>query len=161
MRETVFELLSAGIGAVGFGIIFRIKPRHIGFAFLGGVLTWGMYLLGIELFRQNLLFSNLCAALFGGLYASCCARFRKAPANVFTVPCLIPLVPGSYLYYAMSSLLQHQEQMFAHNLFEAAEIALGIAAGIVAANVLDYTGRKLAASFQRTEEMAAEKEAEG
>lgn len=147
MWKTVLALLCAGIGSAGFGIIFKIKPRHIGFAFLGGGMTWAVNLIGMELFGGSLLFANLCAALLGGLYAACCARLRKAPANVFTVPCLIPLVPGSYLYYAMSSLLLHEKQLFADRLFRAAEIGLGIAAGIVAANVLDYTGRKLAAAF--------------
>lgn len=143
MQKIMIMLVTAGIGSLGFGIIFKIQKRHLAFAFAGGVLTCMVLLMSQKVFAGNPLFSNLCAALSGGIYASQCARLRKAPVNVFVVPSLIPLVPGYNLYYSMWCFMMHENDLFLSNMLETVEIGIGIAAGLVGAGVIDYAIRKV------------------
>lgn len=64
------------------------------------------------------------------------ARVRKAPVTVFLVPGILPLLPGSFLYYAMQALMAGQMELFQHNAVTLILVTLGISCGIVGASVL-------------------------
>ena len=57
------QLLSALCGSFGFALIFRLRGKSILYATLGGMLTWGVYLIGAS-FGENLFLWNLVAAAF-------------------------------------------------------------------------------------------------
>lgn len=129
MKDTVIQLLAAFLGAFGFSLLFRLHKRHLLLASLGGLLTWGVYLLAHH-FLGNAFFANLIASVFAVTGAEVLARWRKCPATLFLIPAIIPLVPGSSLYYTMSSVVQNDLEMvnyYGHQLLTA---ALAIAAGI-------------------------------
>ena len=45
MKDIVIQLIAAFMGALGFSFLFRLHKRHIIFASLGGLVTWGVFLL--------------------------------------------------------------------------------------------------------------------
>lgn len=126
--------LTALIGSLGFALIFRLRPRYLAPASLGGLLAFAVYFicdyLGMELFLAHLL-----AATFGSLYSELLARVMRTPTIEFMIPCIIPLVPGSLLYDAMSHLLAEQYAESFASLMDALMTALGIAAGMVVVSV--------------------------
>jgi uncharacterized membrane protein YjjB (DUF3815 family) len=63
------------------------------------------------------------------LLAEIFARMFKAPATVFLITGIIPLVPGGGLYYTMDALIDGNMALFAEKGIEAAGIAGAIAAG--------------------------------
>ena len=129
MKETAIQLIAAFLGALGFSLLFRLHKRHLFLASLGGMLTWGVYLLS-QHFLHNLFFANLIASVFAVFTAEALARWRKSPATVFVIPSIIPLVPGSSLYYTMSYAVQNDVERlnyYGHQLLTA---AFAIAAGI-------------------------------
>ena len=63
MQGTVVQLIAALLGALGFSLVFGLHKRHLLLASLGGLLTWGVYLL-IYHFLPNLFFANLMASVF-------------------------------------------------------------------------------------------------
>ena len=79
-------------------------------------------------------FGTLVSALLVCLWAEAMARLRKAPATVFLVPGIIPLLPGSALYYAMDSVVSGDMQTFISKAAETAYVAVGIAGGILIAS---------------------------
>ncbi|WP_295867218.1 threonine/serine exporter family protein [uncultured Oscillibacter sp.] len=125
VSQVIFACISAG----AFAALFHISPRHLPLSALGGLLSWAAYLLlgkvVPDLFYRILLVSILTAA-----YAEIVARVRKAPATLFLLPALIPLVPGSYVYYMMLSLVMSHPQDAREYLLLTTKWAIGLAAGI-------------------------------
>ncbi len=99
MKE-LLQLMCALIGTVGFALVFDIKMKRLVPASIGGLLCWGIYLLMIY-FNANIFLATFASSVFGGLYSEILARVLKAPTTVFMVPAVIPLIPGSSLFYTM------------------------------------------------------------
>ena len=64
------------------------------------------------------------------VYAELLARFMRTPATLFVIPAVIPLVPGSSLYYAMSCVVQRDLASAREYGTQTLEFALAIAAGM-------------------------------
>ena len=72
------------------------------------------------------------------LYAEVLARVVKAPATVFLIPSIIPLVPGGRLYYTMRAIVDGDADNAKSYAMETIVIALGIAVGIVVISLVFY-----------------------
>ena len=127
-------LASAFVGSLGFALLFRLRPRYLVPASLGGMIAYAVYLLA-DLIGMHLFVANFLAATTTALLSELCARFFKAPSVVFAIPCLIPLVPGSLLYYSMSNLLASQYDQALLHFNGTLVTALGIAGGMIAVSV--------------------------
>ncbi len=102
MIDVILQLTYAFVGSLGFALLFNIKLKRLLPASLGGMLAWGVYLL-INYLIGNLFFAVFSASAFAAFYSEISARILKAPTTVFTIPALIPLVPGSSLFYTMQN----------------------------------------------------------
>ncbi len=129
MRETVIQLLSAFVGALGFALIFGMRRRYLFAASLGALLGWGVYLLADWLLGNTFL-PSLAAAAFALSYSEIMAKVLKTPATLFVIPGIIPLVPGGSLFYAMSYAVHRDMENARYYGARTLETALAIAAGI-------------------------------
>ena len=98
--NVVIQLLSGTAACVGFAIWFRVRGVKILYCAVGTFLSWGTYLLVYHL-HPNAFGATLAASVVCGLYAQITARINKTPATIFTTICLLPLIPGSSLYYTV------------------------------------------------------------
>lgn len=129
MKIALIQLLTAFISSLGFSMVFGLRRRFLGYAALGGLLCWGVYL-GMDAWTHMEFLSCLLASSFAVVYAELLARWLKTPATLFVVPAILPLVPGGSLYYTMENVV--------HGRLDAARVygqqtlivALAIAAGI-------------------------------
>ena len=140
--DGIIQLVTACIGALGFSLIFNVRRDLLPAAAFGGMLDWGVYLVA-EWFFGGVFLPSVVAAAFASLYSEAVARMEHAPATVFYIPALIPLVPGGSLYYTMSyAVLGDWEQV---RSFGASTIycALGIAVGMSLVLSVDFTMRKI------------------
>ena len=128
-KTALIQLVTAFLGAMGFSLLFGMRRGHLLWASLGGVLTWGVYLAVGALLREGFL-PCIAASGFAVLYAEALAHLRKTPATIFVVPAIIPLVPGSSLYYAMASAVRGNLPDARHYGSQTMQAALAIAAGI-------------------------------
>lgn len=135
MNEPIIQIITAAIGTLGFSIYFRVNERNVFAATLGGAMGWAIYLL-IFHFTEHLFFANFIAALMVYLYAEAAARILKAPANIYLISGIIPLLPGNALYYTMRGVVDGNSEMFSGYLSDTLAITFGIAAGIVVGTVL-------------------------
>ena len=123
------QVLAAGVGTLGFAILFNSRPRRLFIGALGGGLTWLVYLILARFVGQDFL-CVAAAAAFGAVYAEIMARVCKAPATVFTILSEIALIPGGSLYITMHHLVGGRQaqalQYGMHTLTVAVAIALGI-----------------------------------
>ena len=106
MRTVVIQLLATFMGAGSFAILFQLKRKYLFIAALGGALEWGVYLLLMKLIGAVFPASFLASA-FTALYAELLARWQRAPVTIFFISGIIPLVPGSSLYYYSSRTVQY------------------------------------------------------
>lgn len=135
MKPEIIQILTAGIGALGFSIYFRVNEKHVAASTIGGALGWAIYLIIFKL-TNMLFFANFVAALIVYLYSEIMARLLKAPSNIFLVPGTIPLIPGGALYYTMYGVVDGDKQLFITKATQTVEITFGIAAGIVVGTVI-------------------------
>ena len=152
MKEALLQILYAFIGSAGFALIFgqkmlsRVLP-----AALGGGLVWAVYLMG-EHFGAGIFFAALGSGVFSGLWGEILARTLKAPATVFQAVAVIPLIPGSGLYYTMNSILRRDWQDLRHYGSGTLLCALGIAAGISLVSALTYMLSKALSRQRKTKQ---------
>ena len=122
--------LGAFIGCSGFALLFNIHGPGGLLCSLGGVLTWAVYLIGLESGFSPVL-SYFWASVFASVYAESLARIRKYPAISYLVVSLFPLIPGSDVYYTMNYAVRGNAEMFnRHGMFTAA------VAGVMAVAIL-------------------------
>ena len=81
-------------------------------------------------YDKGIFISCLAGAAVAAFYAEVQARILKAPATLFLVPALIPLIPGSTLYYTMSGVVGRDWEMARDYGSRTLQYALAIAAGI-------------------------------
>ena len=142
--DGIIQLVTAGIGALGFSLIFNVRRALLPAAAFGGLLDWGVYLMAAWLF-DGVFLPSVVAAAFASIYSEAVARMEQAPATVFYIPALIPLVPGGSLYYTMSYAVLgdwHQVRSFGASTIYC---ALGIAVGMSLVLSVDFTVRKISA----------------
>ena len=157
LTTLLIGLGSSAVGSLGFALIFRLRPRYLAPAVLGGTLAFAVYFL-LDFWGFHIFASNFFAAAAAALFSELCARGLKAPSVVFSIPCLIPLVPGSLLYYTMSNLLAGAYDVSLSYLKDTLLTALGIAGGFIIVSVLFSVGahvhRRIAEKRQKTKKQA-------
>ena len=139
----VVQLITAGIGSLGFSLMFNVRKSLLPWAVLGGIIDWGIYLYAASLFGGNVFLSSVVAAVFATIYAEAMARFRKAPATIFYIPTVVPLIPGGSLFYTMSYAVLGQWDQVQSFGSSTLYCALGIAAGMSLVLSVAYTLRRL------------------
>lgn len=102
MTENIIQLITGTLGSLGFALLFGLKKQYLVAAALGGFLNWGLYLLGMHLWNV-IFFAGLLASASSALYSEVMARVKKAPATLFFITSVIPLIPGRALYNTCSN----------------------------------------------------------
>ena len=128
MKDFVMILMGL-IGTLGFSLLFHVTGRKLIPIALGGAACTAIYLIILNISGQTGM-AMLVATFVIGILAEVFARFFKAPVISFFVPMLVPLIPGSGLYYTTSFLIRGQSAEFAAQgqnlLIQAGAIAFGI-----------------------------------
>ena len=127
--ERFLPCLYAFLACGAFCLIFEVKkPLFILLCSLNGAVAWTVYLLldgiGHEVARY------LIATIVAAVLAEGFARIMKAPATIFLIIGILPLVPGSGLYNAMDCLISGDSVMFVQIGLETASYAGAIAVGV-------------------------------
>lgn len=124
------QLLTAFLGSLGFALLFNVRGNKLLPASLGGLLSWGVYLLA-GLFTASDPLRYLIASITFTLYAEILARVLKTPATLFLVSAAIPLIPGGSLYRTMEYAMQGDSASFGVWGLATLLLAASIAAGIL------------------------------
>ena len=126
----VIRSIVAGLGTVGFAIMFHVKRRHYLVCGVLGAISWFVYV-----FVLKWRYSEVIAVFISGFLAVLASRvlavYRRCPQTVFLVTSLIPLLPGISLYRAVYYLFRGNMAGFMHFgkicSFTAFTIAISIA----------------------------------
>lgn len=126
--DMFLHCLYAALASVAFAFIFELRRwQHIVAAGFTGAMSWFVYLLLDGVMGD--IGCNFAATVTVALLSEIFARLLKAPATVFLIIGIVPLVPGGGLYYTMDALIDGDMALFAQKGIQAAGIAGAIAAG--------------------------------
>jgi uncharacterized membrane protein YjjB (DUF3815 family) len=137
-----FQVIYAFIVSLGFGVLFNVRDKNLFFAALGGAVGWFFYSLTLNLSGSNVL-AMLIASISISVYAEIFSRVLKNPVTLFLVCSLIPLVPGSGMYYTVFEAVKGNVFESLNYGIETISLAGVIAVGIILVSTLSRLFQKL------------------
>ncbi len=130
ISSEVIQLITGTIGAFCYGVLFRLRRERLAASTLGGFFSWGLYLL-LSGFISGKPICYFIVALVMSLYAEIMARILKTPATPIITTALIPLIPGSSLYYTMAYAFESDWLQFWEKAVSTLTLASALALGII------------------------------
>lgn len=124
------EIILAFIASLCPGIMYNVTRRNLLWVGLSGMLGWITYAWMLE-FTGNVIFSSFLGAVIVGLYSESVARLLKAPAMVFSIPGIFPLVPGIAIYNSTQYIAENSLLEAASTGIQAIASAAAIACGVL------------------------------
>ena len=108
IRLVLLDGLMAAIAAIGFAVISN-PPRNA--IFVSAILAALGHSLRFFLIKSGLdiSLSTFVAATFIGLLSILFARIIHCPAEVFSFPSLLPMIPGMFAYRTILSLIRFMQ----------------------------------------------------
>jgi uncharacterized membrane protein YjjB (DUF3815 family) len=124
------SILFAFIATIAFGKLFNTPRRVLIPGGLVGAIGFAVYIYMKDGLGYSSMSSNFIGTIILAVISEIFARVFKEPVTVFSIPGIIPLVPGLPLYRAMNFFMLNaynvgMEKMMQASL-DAAAIALGI-----------------------------------
>lgn len=129
MKELIYQLIGCFFGVVGFCLVFKLQKRHILTSTIGALIGWVIYLLTTKI-GLNIVWASFLSTLFCEIYAELMAIIKKAPAIVFLIPCIFPLIPGGSLFHMTYNLSDKNYELAKFYGIQTIQYVFAIAAGI-------------------------------
>ncbi|HSO87628.1 MAG TPA: threonine/serine exporter family protein [Draconibacterium sp.] len=102
--EIITKSIAAGIGALGFAILFNVPQRTLLPISILGALG-GLVKFGVMYANLGIVFASFLAAIIIGVVSIRMAYSKDSPPLVFYIPSVIPLVPGFFIYKMMLGIM--------------------------------------------------------
>ena len=128
--QIAYLTVACTVALAGIAVIFDVPPKKLLWALIGSTISCILMLIGDKMGLDPLI-TNMLATALPCVYCEIMARVLKTPTTVFMIPALLPLVPGSRLYYTMFYLFSGNQPLFMENMLAAVKICTGIAVAIV------------------------------
>lgn len=129
MEKILIESFFSGVATLAFAVMFNIRGKFLIWAGIGGFFSWFCYLLGLDKFH-NTAMAMFIASICLSIYSEILARKLKTPVTTLVICALMPLVPGSGMYYTMYSAVHGDItatwNLAASTLSSAGVLALGV-----------------------------------
>lgn len=107
-----------------------------------GMAGWMVYSAIQNNFNNSILFAAFFAAFIVSTLGEIAAKLYKKPATLFTLPALLPLVPGAGVYYTMLDFVNKKGPSALNRGIETLLIAGAIALGIIVSSVFSNSIRR-------------------
>ncbi len=128
------------LSSLSFGIFFQVPRRYLWAALASGATGYAATALAMRHFPGHV--AAFCAALCVCALANALARFTQRPAQLFQLPGMTLLVPGSFGFSSLGDFLRRDVTAGAEKGFTMALVGAALVIGVLLANVL-VPSRKL------------------
>lgn len=128
------QSVALAIASLSFGVIFLVPRRLLATALASGGVAWVATAVGNAWLPAFM--AAFVAALLLTLSSNAFARITQRPAQVFLMPGLVLLVPGSFGFLSLESFLRGEFLGGAAKGFEMFLIGGALVTGLLVANVL-------------------------
>ena len=134
--EPILQVIASTVACFGFSVLFSVRGWKIVYCALGASMTWGVYLLIYRAY-PSVFGATMAASIFSGLFGQIVARVKKSPATIFSTICILPLLPGSALYYAMYGLVTRNAELAYTKGEQLALVCFGMVLGFMIVEVVN------------------------
>ncbi|SFF88320.1 Uncharacterized membrane protein YjjB, DUF3815 family [Halobacillus alkaliphilus] len=134
--------IASFFASAAFGIIYQAPRNTIIKCGLVGMIGWVIYI-SLVWAEVDSVPATLIASFVIAIVSQMLARIYKTPMIIFSVPGIIPLVPGSLAYDAMRSFVQNDYSAAISIAAKAFMISGAIAFGLVFSEVLNQIMKKM------------------
>ncbi|MCA1012044.1 threonine/serine exporter family protein [Halobacillus halophilus] len=134
--------IASFFASAAFGIIYQAPRNTIIKCGLVGMIGWVIYI-SLVWEEVDSVPATLIASFVIAVVSQVLARIYKTPMIIFSVPGIIPLVPGSLAYDAMRSFVQNDYSVAISIAAKAFMISGAIAFGLVFSEVLNQIMKKM------------------
>ncbi len=128
--RVIIEMIAAAGSTFAFGIIFNLKGQKLIYASVGGAIGWAIYILFRSSGNSDPV-SFFYSSVGITIYSEIIARILKTPVTSTLIASLIPLVPGSGVYFTMSYAVEHRVEEAIQKGIETLMITVAITMGII------------------------------
>lgn len=136
-----FILILLAFGTSFFlGVVFRILPRDLWLAGLGGAITRIVLLILTPLCARPVYAT--AAAFVASIYAEFLGKLQKKPSTYYTYPAIIPLIPGDLFFYTLIGINQKNSEMVRTNGFDCALTLVSMSVGFALSFAIAHYIRK-------------------
>ena len=97
--------LWAGFAALGFAVLFNVPRRTLVIIWLIGALGGFAKFFFMDL-GLNIVVASLFSAALIGFISVYAAHIQKSPPLIFSIPSVIPMVPGAFAYRMMLGFMK-------------------------------------------------------
>lgn len=104
LTEIFIKGFWAGIAAIGFAILFNVPRRTLFPIWCIGAMG-GLIKFSIMTFDISVVFASFFGAVAVGIAAIQMAHLKDSPPLVFSIPSVIPMVPGVFAYKFMLGMV--------------------------------------------------------
>lgn len=129
-----FHALAAVTASLGIGVLFAVPRRYLASALVSGVIGYAATALGVRFLPAHV--SAFLAALAVCLFANGLARLTQRPAQLFQLPGMLLLVPGSFGVRSLEDFLHGDFLNGAAKAFSMLLIAGALVTGVLLSNVV-------------------------
>ena len=116
--KLILESLFASVASVGFAMVFNVPKHTLIYCAFGGAITYIIRTLSLHI-GLAIEISTLIASPFIGILALYWSRKHLIPRPVYTVASIIPMIPGTFAFSAMISLVDMNSHGVTPELIEA------------------------------------------
>ncbi len=104
LLEILIKSFWAGIAAIGFAILFNVPRRTLVSIWTLGAVG-GIIKFSAMNFDVGIVFASFLAATLVGIASIQTAHIQKSPPLIFSIPAVIPMVPGFFAYKFMLGMI--------------------------------------------------------
>ena len=130
------DIITQGIysffSVIGFSVLVYLPRKLIVAASISGTIGW-ITDVTFQLLGTNCRIPAFAGSRAVGLVGEILAVVKKHPATLFTIPGIIPFVPGYGIFYTMLHIVEKDFTLALTTGAESLFIAISIACGIVLA----------------------------
>lgn len=128
-------VLSAGIGVLGYAIVFKASLNRFVPIILGGLATAGLWVF-LQQIGIGVIANTYWCSIFITGYAMIFSKIVKdSNTNTYLLPILTILLPGKYFYYSTYYIVIFDQERFWSNVSLMSEMIFGIVFGIITVNL--------------------------
>ncbi len=102
--EILIKSFWAGIAAIGFAILFNVPRRTLISIWVLGAVG-GLIKFSAMNFDYGIVLASFISAALVGVASIQTAHIQKSPPLIFSIPAVIPMVPGAFAYKFMLGMI--------------------------------------------------------
>lgn len=137
-----YQALALVVSSVAFGVLFQVPRQYMWTALVSGATGYAVTAVAVRRLPEAPHVAAFCAAVAVCMLSNVLARATKRPAQLFQLPGMILLVPGSFGFVSLGQFLAKKAEAGVQEAFTMALVGAALVIGVLVANVV-LPARKL------------------